>query len=1016
MVLISPVQGWTIMRVGLLAHSARSGDAIGRQIAAKVAAFRERGDDVRLVVATEAGLDSRLRPFAVRYSGQKRESIAAWLRKCDLLLVEYSQHSPVLDLLPTTESGTARVIFDYHGVTPPALGAGGHRDALARGEEYRKLVWCADLAIVHSEFARRELQSATRFPAERIVKLGYPIEPMSEAPNRPCADWRARLGLAPATRLLLFVGRLAPNKSVPTLIQALDHLPASFHAVVIGDCGDAYEPERLRCRDLASRLRVAQRVHFLGAVDDSELAGAYRSADVLVVPSVHEGFCLPVIEAMAAGVPVMVARAAALPETLGDAGITFEPRNAADLASRVLRVLSPQPNAIGRRIAIVAQQFGDGIVGGAEHSLRALANRLRGARYEIQVFALGARDERIEVDGIPLHRFRADPGDADRLAAAAHVIQLANGDVDQETEAEFLDRLPQSERLIAAIRSHGPFDAIITGPYLSRLSHDVARAFPQRTVLAPCWHDEPAARLDAWRKAYRDIAGVLYHSPEERQFAQTTLGLNHPNAQVLGAIVPANVPGDGGCGRKIVGGGRRYLLLAGRRCSEKGFDRLLSYFRRYAEANPGRFTLAVSGGGNDVVPDMAGVRDLGYVTDEAMADVMAGAAALVHLSPNESLSLAVLQAQAQGVPVIVAAGNAVLEGHVRRGGGGLAVSDYESFAAALDDLWNDPDHWRSLGRRGREYVATRFGDAAEYDRRWRGVIDRMAEPLAATMTRNGRRRAAEFSPQRWRTSWELVIGQAMSVSRSSGRTFVTATSRLAAIEAERGIGMTMLPVRLTVHGDRPIPAEGPERWEIVCRVDANDGAADGCQSVTSLPGILIPGETVSALVRVPVPSKIGDSTVSVRVRPEAGRPRILAERLTIPLTVCAASPSMAPAVVSERLRSLLAGADGMRQLPDGYADVSLGRFARLKRWIKQKILHNFRTAYVDVLARQQSEFNRLVLASLAEINDVQTILLNAMNDSESARVVRDLQRRQRRLERKLRVFRTETETIRENAA
>src|SRR5207249_438707 len=104
------------------------------------------------------------------------------------------------------------------------------------------------------------------------------------------------------------------------------------------DSGGAYESERLRVRARAARLGVADRVHFLGHVDDAALRAAYRAADALVIPSVHECFCIPAVEAMAAGVPVVAARAAALPETVADAGLTFTPDDPADLARQLRRL------------------------------------------------------------------------------------------------------------------------------------------------------------------------------------------------------------------------------------------------------------------------------------------------------------------------------------------------------------------------------------------------------------------------------------------------------------------------------------------------------------------------------------------------------------------------------------------------------------------------------------------------------------------------------------------------------
>ena len=91
--------------------------------------------------------------------------------------------------------------------------------------------------------------------------------------------------------------------------------------------------------------------------------------------------------------------------------------------------------------------------------------------------------------------------------------------------------------------------------------------------------------------------------------------------------------------------------------------------------------------------------------------------------------------------------------------------------------------------------------------------------------------------------------------------------------------------------------------------------------------------------------------------------------------------------------------------------MSAGRFDRLKRWVKQKLLHNFKTAYVDVLSRQQSAFNRQVLAALAELGDGQSTLAHAVTiqsprsvlpDGDDLRAdLRRLRRQTRRLRRRL---------------
>src|SRR5581483_11630037 len=156
------------------------------------------------------------------------------------------------------------------------------------------------------------------------------------------------------------------------------------------------------------------------------------------------------------------------------------------------------------------------------------------AGHAVEVFTTGTAEDTTTTDGLPVHRFRPDATDADRHAAAAHVLRLAGDTVDPDTEADFLDHAPRSTRLVEALRERGPFDAVVVGPYLTGLTRDVAAAFRDRVLLVPCVHDESFARLPAVRTIFEQVGGVLYHSRKERAFAEAELGLNHPNAHVVG--------------------------------------------------------------------------------------------------------------------------------------------------------------------------------------------------------------------------------------------------------------------------------------------------------------------------------------------------------------------------------------------------------------------------------------------------------------------------------------------------
>ena len=1043
------------MRVALLSHSAQAGDAIGRQLAEKVAFFVDRGADVRVFVETDRRLHGGLRPYTSRFVRPEPHG-PHWnfLTAADLIVVEYSQHFPLLDLLPLLAGGRPRILFDYHSVTPPEFAASNHRDMLERGRRLRGLVWYADAAIAHSRFARRELLDSTTFRSELTHQIGYPVDGTWFTPGRPTTPLRRRLNLPADARLLLFVGRVAPNKRVPVLTDAVAHMrerTPSVHVAIVGDSGDVYDAERQRCRERAARLGVSDRVHFLGHTDETGLRDAYRDADILVLPSVHEGFGIPAVEAMACGLPVVAARAAALPETVADAGLTFAADDSIDLARTISLVLdSPDASPVGkgdggegfamsecpspsprtplptgearitpsRKIAVVTPRYGSGFVGGSETSLRMLAESLHRAGHDVTVFTTCAGNGNTPDNQVPersatserfaVHRYRTDAVDADRYVRAADTIRRADASIDADDEYAYLENSLRSSRLLDALRTQSPFDAIFVGPYLLGLTFDVARAFPDRTVVLPCYHDEPFARLGALRSAYESAAGVLYHSAEERQFAEAELGLNHPNAHVLGARVDIDGPGDANRGRVQVGGGRRYVLYCGRYHAEKGLPELFDFAARYSAAHPEQFTFAFAGRGELAIPAEPWARDLGYVDDQTRRDLMAGADALVLLSPNESLSLATLEALAQRVPVIVRGGNVVLEAHVARGRCGRTVGDYETFAAALDDLWERPETWRKLGENGREYVRREFADPDAYSARWQAALDGIGRPLASQLRDNGMRRAKCFDRAAWRLSFARVIERVLDTPARSRQDALAIRCNLGRIDAAAGSGQTIVTVRLSNRGHHPEAGDGFAKTELVSKTLDAMGESIGRDLVTPLPGLIVPGQDVAVMVRVAVPNRPGPCAVEIFVRrPSRGEELSRGPAVRVAMTVSLVA-DVAPAPTPSSFAGPLLAAQGAHQLPDDYVDVSEGRLAKLKLWIKRKVLHNFQHGYVNVLSRQQSAFNRQVLAALAEFADAQAALeqnarlQGGAPEFESLKTeLRDLRRRYRRLARRV---------------
>jgi glycosyltransferase involved in cell wall biosynthesis len=175
----------------------------------------------------------------------------------------------------------------------------------------RRLKQSADAVLCVSDFTRRELERRGTWSCPiHVVRSG--IEP----------DWFSRPnGERPWPRpYLLYVGNLKPHKNLPRTLAAFARIarrvPHDFLLIGAGD-----REELVRMLD----PRIASRVHCLGAFSDEAVKRHVAGASGLVLASLYEGFGLPPLEAMALGVPVLVSRAASLPEVCGDAALYCDP-------------------------------------------------------------------------------------------------------------------------------------------------------------------------------------------------------------------------------------------------------------------------------------------------------------------------------------------------------------------------------------------------------------------------------------------------------------------------------------------------------------------------------------------------------------------------------------------------------------------------------------------------------------------------------------------------------------------
>ena len=143
---------------------------------------------------------------------------------------------------------------------------------------------------------------------------------------------------------LLFVGALRPRKDPVTALEALALLPSDLDLVMVGPA----KGEEGRVREAVERLGLGRRVRLLGHVDRSRLAALYRGAVCFVLPSLYEGFALPVVEAMASGTPVISTTVGAIPEIAGDAAVLVAPRDPGALADGVQLAMKERDDLVAR--------------------------------------------------------------------------------------------------------------------------------------------------------------------------------------------------------------------------------------------------------------------------------------------------------------------------------------------------------------------------------------------------------------------------------------------------------------------------------------------------------------------------------------------------------------------------------------------------------------------------------------------------------------------------------------------
>jgi glycosyltransferase involved in cell wall biosynthesis len=423
------------------------------------------------------------------------------------------------------------------------------------------------------------------------------------------------------------------------------------------------------------------------------------------------------------------------------------------------------------KIAFIVQRYGTEILGGSEYHCRLVAERMA-ERHEVDVLTTCARDyvtwanEYSEgadrVRGVTVRRF-ASAEARDIRAFNEYSDWIFNYPHTRDDELAWLRRQgPWCPALVDYLqRHHKAYDVLIFFTYLYAPTVLGLQVAPERSLLVPTAHDEPAIRLGLYADVFARPAAIAFNTESERRFLLSTFRITAAGQETIGCGVelPPEPPAkrergetdrDGPVGDRtganaddgrwdddeVTQVGRYrwgprgsafrrrhrlrepFVLYGGRIDPGKGCEELFEYFRAYVGAG-GEATLALMGAKLMPIPEEPWVRFAGLLPDEERLQALEAATVVAVPSPFESLSLLALEAFAVGTPVLVNARSEVLVDHCRSSNAGLWYADRDEFGEALRLLVADRGLRAALGHNGKEYVRANYRwdvVLAKYDR------------------------------------------------------------------------------------------------------------------------------------------------------------------------------------------------------------------------------------------------------------------------------------------------------------
>jgi glycosyltransferase involved in cell wall biosynthesis len=205
----------------------------------------------------------------------------------------------------------------------------------------KKLMKRSDALIAVSKYTVDELTELYGIKEEKIhvIYNGVDMEKFKPRPNR--AEMYREFGLEEDHKIVLFVGRLYHRKGLEILLRSIPPVLREFSKVKFVISGKGFKKKEENLRILAQELNIEENVKFLGYVPDEKLPSLYSASDIFVLPAIYENFPFAILEAQAAGLPVISTKVGGIPEFLVDNenGFVIDPGDSIQLTQRLLALL-----------------------------------------------------------------------------------------------------------------------------------------------------------------------------------------------------------------------------------------------------------------------------------------------------------------------------------------------------------------------------------------------------------------------------------------------------------------------------------------------------------------------------------------------------------------------------------------------------------------------------------------------------------------------------------------------------